>query len=106
MYKGVFFIKREYRKYSEEFKSHIISLYKIGKSQFEILQEYDLSASTFNSWIKKYENGELFTVKRKQNTLLKLCDELKRLRMENEVLKKAILIIGKNENGSCRSNSF
>ncbi len=100
MYKGVFFIKREYRKYSEEFKSHIISLYKIGKSRFEILQEYDLSASTLNSWIKKYENGEWFTVKRKQNTLLKLCDELKRLRIENEVLKKTILIIGKNETGS------
>jgi len=42
------------KKYNEEFKQSIVSLYNSGKSSFETTREYGMSSSTLHKWIKKY----------------------------------------------------
>ena len=44
----------ENKKYNEEFKQSIVSLYNSGKSSSEITREYGMSSSTLHKWIKKY----------------------------------------------------
>lgn len=46
------------RKFSEEFKRHMVELYDNGKPTSEILEEYDLGSSTFHRWVKAiHESG-------------------------------------------------
>lgn len=91
--------RREKRVYTEEFKKQIVNLYKNGKSSGDIIKEYDLTPSAFHRWIKYYNNTGSFkeadnrTEEEKQ--LMKLEKELKQLRMENDILKQAALIMGR-----------
>ena len=50
----------ENRKYSEEFKQSIVSLYNSGKSSSEICREYGMSSSTLQEWIKKYTEERVY----------------------------------------------
>lgn len=43
------------RKFSKEFKEKVVNLYKSGKSQKEIREEYDLVPSVLAKWIKEYQ---------------------------------------------------
>ncbi|WP_458257691.1 transposase [Spiroplasma endosymbiont of Dactylopius coccus] len=55
-------------------------------------------AATYN-WIKQFTNSGSFKTKDnssvEENELIKLRKELKQLRMENDILKQAALIIGR-----------
>ena len=44
----------ENKKYSEDFKQSIVSVYNAGKSSTEICKEHGMSSSTLHKWIKKY----------------------------------------------------
>ena len=45
--------RRERRTYSEEFKEQLVELLNHGKPRREILREYDLTASSFDKWVKR-----------------------------------------------------
>lgn len=85
--------------YSEEFKKQIVMLYKNGKSVINLGKEYNLPKPTIYSWVKNYNNSGSFKVKDnrtvEENELLSLRKELIQLRMENDILKQAALIMAK-----------
>lgn len=91
--------RKQRRTFSEEFKLQMVSLFQNGKSRSEIIREYDLTPSSFNLWVKQYNETGSFKEANKQTEdqllLKKLQAENKDLKMENDILKQAALIMGR-----------
>jgi len=91
--------KRERRKFTDEFKNQMVQLYLNGKPRGEILKEYDLSASAFDRWVKQSKTSGSFRENDnrsdEQKELIKLRKENQQLKMENDILKQAALILGR-----------
>lgn len=91
--------RRERRTFTEEFKKQVVGLYNAGKTRAEIIKEYDLSPSSFNRWVNEFNTTGSFKAKdnrsEEENRLLQLEKENKQLRMENDILKQAALIMGR-----------
>lgn len=91
--------KRARRTFTDEFKSQILNLYQNGKSKADIIKEYEIHPSALNRWIK--QNQETGSFKEKdnrtieENEIIKLRKELVYLKMENDILKQAALILGR-----------
>jgi len=87
------------RTFTAEFKKQMIQLYESGKSRANIIKEYDLSASAFDRWIAQSQKTGSFKEKdnrtEEENELLALRKEIQRLKMENDILKQAALIMGR-----------
>lgn len=90
---------RERRTYSDEFKQKIVELYNNGKPRAELVREYELTPSALSSWIQKYNATGSFKAEdnrsEEEKELIKLRKEVQRLRMENDILKQAALIMGR-----------
>lgn len=77
----------------------MVQLYQNRKARKEIIEEYDLTPSALDRWIK--QEGTSGSFKEKDNRspeeqeLVQLRKEVKQLRMENDILKQAALIIGR-----------
>lgn len=91
--------RRPRRTYTDEFKAQIVKLYESGKPKSEIISEYDLTATAFNNWIKRSQTTGSFKEKdnrtEEENELIKLRKENQKLKMENDILKQAALIMGR-----------
>ena len=91
--------KRERRTFTEEFKAQMVKLYESGKPKNEIMAEYDLTPTAFNTWIKRSNTTGSFKEKdnrsTEENELIKLRKENQQLKMENDILKQAALILGR-----------
>ena len=91
--------KRERRTYTPEFKEQMVKLYESGKSKSDIISEYDLTPTAFNTWIKRSQTTGSFKEKDnrspEENELIKLRKENQQLKMENDILKQAALILGR-----------
>jgi len=91
--------KRKRREYSEEFKKQMVELLKHGKARAEILREYELSASAFDKWVSRIKvtgsSREADNRTPEQEELIKLRKENAQLKMENDILKQAALILGR-----------
>lgn len=91
--------KRERRTYTEEFKEQMVKLYESGKPKKDIMAEYDVTPTAFNSWIKRSQSTGSFKEKDnrspEENELIKLRKENQQLKMENDILKQAALILGR-----------
>lgn len=91
--------RRNRRTFTDDFKKQIIQLYNNGKSRTEIIREYDLTASAFNNWIKRFNKTGSFKESdnrtEEENKIIEYEKELKQLRMENDILKQAALIMGR-----------
>ncbi|SHK53241.1 transposase [Paramaledivibacter caminithermalis DSM 15212] len=87
------------KRYNEEFKKQIVELVKSGKSPSEIVKEYNVARSTVNKWVKDYTTSGSFKAKdnrtKEENELIKLRKENQRLKMENDILKQAALIMAR-----------
>jgi transposase len=90
---------KERRKFTDEFKSQMVQLYGNGKPRTDIVREYGLSASALDRWIKQSQTSGSFTEKAnrtsEENELITLRKENQRLKMENDILKQAALIMGR-----------
>jgi len=90
--------RRERREFTNEFKENIVKLYNSGKSRTDLVKEYDLTRSALASWITKYNNSGSFRAadnrSDEEKRLIELEKENKQLRMENDILKQAALILG------------
>ncbi|MBR9095184.1 transposase [Staphylococcus aureus] len=90
----------------------MVRLYENGKPKNEIIREYDLTTSTFlnpgyntsspsplGKWIKQYQNTGTFNhqdnLSDEEKELIKLRKEVQHLKMENDILKQAALIMGR-----------
>lgn len=89
---------RTRRTFTEEFKIQIVQLYNSGKSRADLVREYDLTASALDRWIQRINATGSSKAKDNRTTqeqeLLALRKEVQRLRMENDILKQAALILG------------
>lgn len=88
--------KRPRRNYSEEFKNQMVQLYNAGKSRAEIIREYDLTSTAFDRWVKRINNSgttkECDNRTPEQEELLKLRQENKLLKIENNALKQTMML--------------
>lgn len=77
----------------------MVQLYENGKSRSSLVEEYDLTASALDRWIKQSLATGSFKEKDnrspEENELIAMRKELQRLRMENDILKQAALIMGR-----------
>lgn len=91
--------KRPARKFTEEFKRQMVQLHAGGKPSNEIIKEYDLTPSTFHKWLKQYNGSgsfkEIDNQTPQEKELIKLRKINQQLRMENDILKQAALIMGR-----------
>ena len=87
------------KRYTDEFKHQIVTLSSNGKSIIEIANEYGIARSTVNKWVSDYNNSKSFKAKNNrtdaENELIKVKKENQRLKMENDILKQAALIMGR-----------
>ena len=90
---------RQRRTFTAEFKRQMVQLFENGKPRAAIVEEYELSASALDRWIKQYQQSGSFLEKdnrsAEENELLALQNENQRLKMENDILKQAALIMGR-----------
>lgn len=90
---------RERRTFTSEFKKQMVELYENGKPRAEIVDEYGLTASSLDRWIKQSQTSGSFSEKdnrsAEENELIALRKENQRLKMENDILKQAALIMGR-----------
>ena len=90
--------RRPRREFTEEFKLQMVKLYNSGKPASEIVKEYDLTRSAFSNWVKKYNKTGSFKAcdnrTEEEKELIRLKKENQQLRMENDILKQAALILG------------
>lgn len=90
--------KREKRTFTDVFKHQMVQLYNNGNSRSEIIKEYDLTPSVLSNWIRRI--NVIGSAKEADNRiseeteLLKLRKENQKLKMENDILKQAALILG------------
>jgi transposase len=91
--------RRERRTFTEEFKLQMVQLYNNGKAPSEIVKEYDLTRSALMNWIQKYNKTGSFkesdNISEEEKELKKLKKEVQQLKMENDILKQAALIMGR-----------
>jgi transposase len=91
--------KRERRNFTDEFKEQLVQLYLKGKPKSELIREYDLTPSSLNRWIKQHQTSGSFKEKdnrsAEENQLIQLQKEIRHLKMENDILKQAALILGR-----------
>lgn len=91
--------KRERRTYTPEFKEQMVKLFESGKPKKDIMAEYDLTPTAFNTWIKRSQTTGSFKEKDnrspEENELIKLRKKNQQLKMENDILKQAALILGR-----------
>ncbi|WP_019420002.1 transposase [Paenibacillus sp. OSY-SE] len=87
------------RTFTDDFKRQMVQLYENGKSRAAIVHEYELSASALDRWSKQAQQSGSFSEKTnptpQENELLALRKEIKRLKMENDILKQAVLSMGR-----------
>jgi len=90
--------RRKRREYTEEFKKQLVQLFNNGKSRAEIVKEYDLTPSAFDTWVMRINasgsSREADNRTPEQEELIRLRKENQRLKMENDILKQAALILG------------
>ena len=90
---------KERRIFTPEFKQQMVDLYENGKSRLAIIEEYELTASALDRWIKQAQTSGSFKEKdnrsTEENEIIALRKENQRLKMEVDILKQAALIMGR-----------
>jgi len=89
------------RYYTEEFKRQIVELISSGKTVSEIEREYKVTKTSIREWVKRYSKSGEFGAEANRSDEEKELRELRRenrqLRMENDILKQAALILGRKD---------
>jgi len=94
-------MKKTNKVYTEEFKQQIVKLHQSGRTSTELENEYGVSRTSINVWLKQYANSGKFGVIPNltdgEKELRVLRKENKQLRMENDILKQAAVIFARKE---------
>lgn len=96
------------RRYSEEFKAQALEILQTGKPVSELAEELGISSDLLYSWRRSARGGgEALAVARQRDQagaaddLRALRRENAQLRMENDILKKAAIILGSKNPPNC-----
>ena len=96
---GDFIMTRTRRTFTPEFKLQMVRLSENGKSKAEIVREYDLTASALDKWVKNHQNTGSFNhidnLSEEEREIRRLRKDNQQLKMENDILKQAALIMGR-----------
>ena len=92
------------KRYSREFKEQAVELVKLGKPVREVAEELEVGANVLYRWVgKSARAGELGCdlrpvdgVETEASELRRLRREVANLKLENDILKKAAVILGTN----------
>jgi|688.fasta_scaffold394524_1 transposase len=98
------------RKYTTEFKEQAIGLMSLGKPVAEVARDLEVSANLLYNWRQQGQSAQGGSVGQQAEGELSEADTLRalrrenaRLQAENEILKKAAIILGtKTPNNSVR----
>ena len=86
--------------YNPEFKQTIVSLYESGKTVSELCKEFGVSTASVNRWKLEYSSTKPRKDKSildEQNRIKALEKELKDIKLERDILKKAVGIFSKSD---------
>ena len=90
--------RRTRRTFTTEIKQQTVDLYRGGKRKSDIIREYDIGSSTLDRWISQSKNSGSFKEKDNRTPeeveLIRLRKKNQQLKMENDILKQAALILG------------
>lgn len=85
---------RTRRSYAPEFRRQIVELFRAGRSAEGLAKEFEPSATSIRKWVAQADrdeghrkDGGLTTEERHE--IVKLRREVRQLKMEREILKKA-----------------
>jgi transposase-like protein len=86
-------IKNKTTRYSSEFRESMVSLSQTGRSANSLAKEYNVSVSTVSKWINQSDptNTKVLSLRERE-----LSKEVKRLKEEVDILKRAAVILAKN----------
>ena len=90
------------KKYDNDFKVILIELLRSGKTAKELGEEYSINSGVIRRWNREFaaKSGD-FSKKREQTAeeleLKALKKELKEVRLERDILKKAVSIFSKSD---------
>ena len=95
----MFSMAKNQKSYTPEFKQQIVELYNTGSTSYPRLErEYGVNRGTLSNWVKQLS---LIKVSEDQIVTLKeykaLRKEFQCLKIENEILKKAIATFAKEQ---------
>jgi Transposase. len=82
--------------YEEDFKKSIVEMVKAGYRPDELAKEYGPSTDSIRNWVKKYSSVEINGESISADELKKLRKELAILKEENEILKRAAVLLAKH----------
>jgi transposase len=91
------------RRYDKEFKTNALELLKNGKTGATICRDLGIPKSTFWGWLEQSEREgiESFTgsgnIKPVNQDAFQLKKELEEVKMERDILKKALAIFSKQK---------
>lgn len=90
------------RVYSTDFKLMIVELKQSGVTTKSISEEYDLNPSMISRWCREYKDksGDFSkekTLSLEEQELRSLRKELKDVKLERDILKKAVSIFSKSD---------
>jgi transposase len=87
--------------YSDEFKRQIVALKKNGKSVTYLMREYNISRATIYKWLMENDRTGSFKAadnrSEAEKELIRIHKENQELKMENDILKQAALIMGRKQ---------
>ena len=90
--------KRERRRHSDEFKREAVKLVtEQGLSVAQAARDLDVNENLLRTWKRKFsDDSEESLSESEQMELARLREENRRLRMERDILKKALSIFSRN----------
>jgi len=100
---------KERRRYTEEFKTQAVELVKLGKPVHEVAKELGIGSSMLYRWVHQaIKPAQLGSEGVRAGGEEAAADELRRLRrdnaqlkLENDILKKAAVILGTKPQSNC-----
>jgi len=95
----MFDMAKDQKKYTPEFKQQIVGLYNTGNYSLPQLErEYGVARSSISNWVK---NASPITTSEGETVTLQdykaLQKDYQKLKMENEILKKATAIFARKQ---------
>lgn len=86
-------------RFTDDFKSQIVSLYTNGRPVRKLSVDYDVAVPTIYKWIKESRTTSSFkmidNITDEQKELIELRKRNRQLEMEVDILKQAALIMGR-----------
>lgn len=94
------------KRYTKEFKAQAVELAQSGRPVAEVAEELEIGANMLHRWVRIAQGAQLGCKSDRAvgeegaaAELRSLRGENARLRLENDILKKAAVIIGTNPRG-------